>query len=47
MLKAQDGISALGKVIHANRAAADIMRQSGEGRQVILSGIDHLNPEAR
>jgi hypothetical protein len=43
--QAQDGFSALHRVIHANRATADNLRQSGEGRRVILVDIDHVNPE--
>jgi hypothetical protein len=42
-VQAQDGISALHRVIHANKAAADIVRQSGEDQQVTLADIDHVD----
>ena len=42
-VQAQDGISALYRVIHANKAAADIVQQSGEDRQVTLADIDHID----
>jgi hypothetical protein len=41
--QAQDGFSALHRVIHANKVAADTVRQSGEGQQVILADIDHID----
>ena len=42
-VQAQDGISALHRVIHANKVAADIVRQSCEDRQVTLAGIDQVD----